>query len=92
MMTTHQDFLGLVHPGRQIGGPAMVWMKLFHEIAVRPRNVLTRGSLLQSQNFIGLVLRNRARMATRARTVAPRVSLTISCLTPAGKSAVEIHL
>jgi hypothetical protein len=95
MMTTHQDFFGFVDPGREIGRPSMVRMKLLHQIAVRPRNVLARRSLLEAQNFIGLIFRNRAVATTwsdAARVRAPRVASTVSCLTPSGKPAVEIHL
>jgi hypothetical protein len=95
MMTTHEDIFGFVDPGREISRPAMVRMKLLHQIAVRPRNVLARRSLFEAQNFIGLIFRNRAAAAAwsdAARIGAPRVASTVSCLTPAGKPAVQIHL
>jgi hypothetical protein len=95
MMTTHQDFFGFVDPGREIGRASVVRMKLLHQIAVRPRNVLARRSFLEAQNFIRLVFRYRAAAAAlsdAARVGAPRVASTVSCLTPSGKPAVEIHL
>lgn len=94
LMTPHQDVLGFIYPGRQIRRPAKIWMKLFHQIAVSARNVRRRGATLETENFVSLVFRNRAR-TTRvalARAETPRVRVRIACRTPSGKSAVKISL
>ena len=84
----HQDFLGFVDAGREVGRPAMVWMKLLHQIAVRPRYLARRRALLKSQYLVSLILGDRL---SASRTAAPRVSASLLCLTPSGKPAVEIR-
>jgi len=83
----HQDLFGFVDPGREIRRPSMVWMKLLHQIAVRPRYFARRRALLKSQYLVSLILGDRL-SAARA---APRVSASLLCLTPSGKPAVEIR-
>lgn len=94
-MAPHQDVLGFIYPGRQVSRPAKIWMKLFHQIAMRPGDIGGRRALLQPENFISFIFRNRA-SATRAalmltRAESPRVMVRIACRTPAGKPAIKIR-
>jgi hypothetical protein len=94
MMASHQDVLRFIDAGGEVRRPAVVWMQLLHQIAMRPRYFTHRRAFLEAQNLIGLVLRHRARssrLGLRARA-APRVSVILSCATPSGKAAVEISL
>lgn len=90
VMAPHQDILSFVHAGGQIRRPAKIWMKLFHQIAMSPRNIGGGRALFQAEDFVGFILRNRAR-AARARLAAPRVAVRIACRTPSGKAAVQIR-
>lgn len=90
-MTTHQDVLGLVDPRRQTRRTPVVGMEFLHQGAMRPRDLIARSALLKPQNLIGFILGHRARPALTGVS-APRVALTMSCLTPAGKPAVHISL
>src|SRR5208282_2777225 len=86
MMAPHQDVLRFIDAGGEVRRPAVVWMQLLHQIAMRPRYFTHRRAFLEAQNFIGLVLRHRARssgLGLRARA-APRVSVILSCATPSG--------
>ena len=84
----HQDILGFVDAGREVGRPSMVWMKLLHQITVRPRYLARRRALLKSQYLVSLILGDRL---STTRAAAPRVSASLFCLTPSGKAAVEIR-
>lgn len=90
MIAPHQDLFSFIHTGRKVRRPAVVWMKLLHQFAMGARNVARRRSLSKSEYFVSLVLGNRARPAPGPGV--PRVTLTVRCLTPAGKAAIEIHL
>ena len=93
---TQQDVLGFVDPRREIGRAAKIWMKLLHQITMRPGDVGVGGALLKSENLISLILGNRAgatRAAlTLARAEAPRVRVRIACRTPSGKPAIQIRV
>ena len=86
-MAAQQHILGLVDPGRQTGGAAMVWMEFLHQDAMRSRNLFGARALRQAQNLIGLLRGHRPRAAA-----PPRVALTLCCLAPTGEPAVEISL
>ena len=83
---SQQDVLGFVDLRRQGGRSAMVWMKLLHQRSVGANDFLGVRALRQAQDFIRLVARHR----TAAIAPPPRLALTLVCLTPAGKPAVEI--
>lgn len=90
----HKDFLGFVHARREIGGSAKIWMKLFHQLPMRPRDVSGPRAFFQPENFIGFIFRHRgsASAARRlARIEAPRVRVRIACRAPSGKPAIEIR-
>ena len=88
-MTSHQDFFGLVHPGGESRRPPLVGVQFLHERTMRPRNLVTRSAFLKSQDFISFIFRHRAAVT---RPVAPRARVTVAltCSTPAGKPAVKI--
>lgn len=90
-MTSHQDVFGLIHSGGESRRPPLVGMQFLHERAMRPRNVVTRSAFLKSQDFISFIFRHRA-AAARPSASRPRVSVAITCTTPAGKTAVKINL
>ena len=85
---SQQDVLGFVNLGRQSGRPAMVWMKLLHQRAVGANDFLGARALRQAQDLIRLVARHRP----AAIVPPPLLALTLVCLTPTGKPAVEIRL
>lgn len=87
-MTPHQDLFRLIRPRRQIGRSAMIWMKLFHKGAVRPDDLIPRRALAKPQDLIRFIFGHGP--GAGARLSSPRVALSLSCLTPAGKPAIEI--
>lgn len=90
---SHEDFLGFVHARREIGSSAKVWMKLFHQLPMRPRDVGGARAFFQPENFIGFIFRHRGGAAAArriARIEAPRVRVRIACRAPSGKPAIEI--
>ena len=87
-MAAQQDVLGLIDARRQTGRAAMVWMEFLHQDAVRPRNLLGAGALRQAQNLVSLLLGHRP----PAAAPAPRLPVSLCCLTPTGEPAVEISL
>ncbi len=90
-MTSHQDIFGFIHPSSEGRRPPVIGMQFLHERAMRPRNFVARSSLLKPQDFISFILGHRTG-ATRPDVTRPRVSVTLNCLTPSGKAAVEISL
>ena len=95
-MSSHQDVFGFIHPGRQIGGAAVVGMGGLHHAPMRARDFLPARALREAEKLAGFVLRHRARThaaaRARARAAAPRVALVLRCLTPTGEAAVEVSL
>ena len=88
-MSVQQNILGLIDPRGQSGRAAMVWMKLLHQSSVRADDFLGARAFRQAQDFIRLVARHRV---AAAASPPPRLGLTLVCVTPAGKPAVEICL
>ena len=89
-----KKILGLVDPRGEVGRPAKVWMKLFHQVTMRSRDFSGSGALFQPENFISFILRHRGRTTSAriARLTAPRVIVRIACRAPSGKAAVQIRL
>ena len=65
----------------------MIWMKLLHQGAMGANDFRRAGAFRQAQNLVGLAARHRA-----GGPAPPPLTLTLVCLTPAGKPAVEISL
>ena len=90
-MSLQENILGLIDPRGQSGRAAVVWVKLLHQASVRADDILGARALLQAKHFVGLARAHRAASPAEA-AASPRLALTLVCLTPAGKPAVEILL
>ena len=88
-MAAQQHFLGFVSPRGESSRATLVGMPFFHERPVRPDDLIARGAAMKAKDLIGLVLGHSAR---RSRALRPRVRVTVTCPTPAGKAAIEIRL
>lgn len=86
-MAAHQDLFGLVHPSGKIGRAPLIGVQFLHKRAVRAHDVVPRRAPRKTEDFIGFILGHAARPP---RSVAPRVTIRLSCLTPTGKPAVKI--
>lgn len=88
-MAAHQYISGLVDTGGGLRRPPVVGMAFLHERAMRAGNLRGRSPLFDPQYLVSLLLGHAP--ASAAPTL-PRVSIALSCRTPAGKTAVEISL
>lgn len=88
-MATQEDVLGLIDTSRQVRRSPMVRVEFLHQRAVRLDDRLARRTLLKPKNLIGLIFGHRAG-ALPGTIASARVAVTLTCRTPAGKSAVEI--
>lgn len=91
-MTTQEGFLGLVDAGREIRRPPVVGMQFLHERPVSARDVVPARAFPKAENFIRFLLGHSGAPHARApRPLSPRVRIALTCMTPAGKPAVEIR-
>lgn len=92
-MAAHQHIAGFIDAGSQVRRPPMVGMAFLHERPVRAANFGGRSPLFDPKYLVSLLF-GHARLDTRANAAPalPRVRVTLTCLTPAGKPAVEIRL
>ena len=88
-MSTEQNFLGLVDSSGEIRRPALVGMELLDQRAMRLSDLVEARSRLKPQDLVGFIFRHYARLRMSAR---PRVSISLSVFTPAGKPAIKISL
>ena len=88
-MSAKKNVFGLVDAGREVRRPALVGVQLHHQHAMRTPDLVRPGARLHAQDLISLLFRHRARLRPTAR---PRVRISLSVFTPAGKPAVEIRL
>ena len=86
-LSLHQNILGLIDPRGKSGRAAMIWMKLLHQGSVRA-NDFRRARALRQAQISSASRRDMEPAALRRRGSR----LTLVCLTPAGKPAVEISL
>ena len=89
-MTAYQDITSFVDAGREFRRPPVIGMNFLQQRPVGAHNVIARGPREKAEDLIRFFLRHRA--AVVAVAAAPRVSLALSCFTPAGKPAVKISL
>lgn len=89
-MTAYQDIAGFVDAGGQVRRPPVIGMGFLHQRPVGANYILPRGPREKAEDLIRFFLRHRA--GAPVPRAAPRVSLALSCLTPAGKKAVKISL
>ena len=88
-MSAQQDFSRLVHASREIRRPSLVGMELLHQGSMRFSDLVEARTRLKPQDLIGFLFRHYARMRMSAR---PRVAISLSVFTPAGKPAIKISL
>ena len=88
-MSAQQNVLGLIDSRGQSRRAAMVWMKLLHQRTMRADDFLAARALRQAQDFIRFFARHRV---TAPASPPPLLALTLVCVTPTGKPAVEISL
>ena len=85
----HKDVLGLVDASGKTAGAPGVRVDALHQSPVGFADRLLARPRLKPQDLVGLLLRHRARAR---RAALPRVAITLSVFTPAGRPAVEICL
>lgn len=88
-MLFQQGILGLVDPSGKPAGSAGIRMDALHQAPMGIADRLLARPRLKPQDLVGLLVRHRARAR---RAALPRVAVTISVFTPAGRPAVEICL
>ena len=88
-MSAQQDFSRLVDASREVRRPPLVGMELLHQRSMRFSDLIEARTRLKPQDLVGFLFRHYARLRMSAR---PRVSITMSVFTPAGKPAVKISL
>lgn len=86
-MSADQNILGLIHASSKGRGAPLVGVEFLHQVAMRPRNIFGARSLLKPKDFVGFILGHR----TRSESPATPVAISVSCVTPAGKPAIEIR-
>ena len=88
-MSAQQDFFRLIDAGGQVGRASMVGVELLHQRPIRLSDLVEARTRLKPQDLVGFLLRHYARMRVGAR---PRVAISLSVFTPAGKPAIKISL
>ena len=88
-MSAQQDFFRLIDLGGQVRRASMVGVELLHQRPIRLSDLVEARTRLKPQDLVGFLLRHYARRRVGAR---PRVAITLSVFTPAGKPAVKISL
>jgi hypothetical protein len=88
-MSAQQDFSRLVDASREVRRPSLVRMEFLHQRPVRFSDLVEARTRLKPQDLIGFLFRHYARMRMGAR---PRVTISMSVFTPAGKPAIKISL
>ncbi len=88
-MSAQQDFSRLVHASREIRRPSLVGMEPLHQGPMRFSDLVEARTRLKPQDLIGFFFRHYARLRMGTR---PRVTISLSVFTPAGKPAIKIRL
>ena len=88
-MAVQEHISGHIDAGRQPSGSPLVGMQLSEQRPMRLADLLFARAHLNPQDFVGLLLGHRGR---RGRAALPRMRVTLRCLTPTGKPAVQIGL
>ncbi len=84
-----KDVLGLIDASGKAARAAGIRVNALHQSPVGFTDRLLARPRLKPQDLVGLLLRHRARAR---RAALPRVTVTLSVFTPAGRPAVEICL
>ncbi len=88
-MSAQQDFSRLVDTSREVRRSPMVRMEPLHQGPMRFSDLLDARTRLKPQDLIGFFFRHYARLRMGTR---PRVTISLSVFTPAGKPAIKIRL
>ena len=88
-MSAQQDYSRLVDASREVRRPSLVRMEFLHQRPMRFSDLVEARTRLKPQDLIGFLFRHYARMRMGAR---PRVTVSMSVFTPAGKPAIKIGL
>ena len=88
-MSAQQDFSRLVDASREVRRPPLVGMEFLHQRPMRFADLVEARARLKPQDLIGFLFRHYARLRMSAR---PRVTISLSVFTPAGKPAIKISL
>ena len=83
--------LGLVGASRDIRRTPVVGMDFLHQRAMRTNHVVARRSFPKAEDLIRLFF-GQARPEPAVSAATPRIALRLTCLTPAGKPAIQIRL
>ena len=91
---SEKDVSGLVELGGQKSRAPMVGMHLLHEAAMRCADLALGRTGEKAEHFVGLILGHgtAVRAARSARSLRPRVFISLHVVTPTGMPAVEISL
>ena len=84
-----QNIAGLIQAGSHLGRATKVGMPLLHHLTMRAQDIAARRAFAKAKDLISLVLGHRP--GADIGSGAARVVVAIACVTPAGKSAVEIR-
>ena len=84
-----KDILGLVDASGKASRSPRIRVDALHQGSMGLADRLLARPRLKPQDLVGLLLRHRARAR---RAALPRVAVTLSVFTPAGRPAVEICL
>ena len=88
-MSAQQDFSRLVHASSEVRRPSLIRMELLHQRTMRFSDLVEARTRLKPQDLVGFLFRHYARLRMSAR---PRVTISLSVFTPAGKPAIKIRL
>ena len=88
-MSAQQDFSRLVHASSEVRRPSLIRMELLHQRTMRFSDLVEARTRLKPQDLVGFLFRHYARLRMSAR---PRVTISLSVFTPAGKPAIKISL
>lgn len=88
-MSAQQDFSRLIDASSEIRRPSLIGMELLDQRPMRMSDLVEARSRLKPQDLVGFIFRHYARVRMGAR---PRVTISLSVFTPAGKPAIKISL
>ncbi|ODN70001.1 hypothetical protein A6302_02657 [Methylobrevis pamukkalensis] len=86
-MFGEKPVLGLVDPGREKGGSALVRMNALHQPSMGGTDLGLSGPIRKSKDLVRLLLAHGARAR---RATLPRTVVELEVFTPSGKAAVQI--
>ncbi len=89
-MVTQEDIFGLINASRQIRRAPMIRVEFLHQRPVSPDDRFARRTFLKSKHLISQIFGHRAAVPV-VIPPPPRVGVTLICMTPAGKPAVQIR-